>query len=131
KPYAEGPIDTHRTFAAGFRRMIHDPATEGPGFDEAVAQVQRDWLDIGQAIATLQRALDDARSIHQQSHRAATLAQRSRIGAELCTWCGQEILRISDLAKGTLAAKVAVLHRRCYASLGQGPQKRAGHKPAR
>ena len=121
--------------------MIHDPA-ERQTFDEAVAQVQRDWEDIGQVIAAVQHALDEVRSIHEQSHRAgvagpiateheATLAERPRIGAELCALCGHEILRISDLAKGALAAKVAVLHRRCYASLAPKPQKRAGRKPAR
>ena len=122
--------------------MTHDPAAAGQTFDEAVAQVQRDWEDIGQVIAAVQHALDEVRSIHEQSHRVdlggriatereVTPAQRSRIGAELCAWCGHEILRISDLAKGALAAKVAVLHRRCYASLVQKPQKHAGHKPAR
>ena len=107
--------------------MIHEVAAET--FDEAIAQAQRDWKDIGHAIATIQRALDEVRSIHE-SQWVATLTQRPRIGAELCALCGQEILRISDLAKGALVAKVAVLHRRCYASLGQG-QERAGHKPAR
>jgi len=111
--------------------MIHHPATEGQTFDEAVAQVRRDWQDIGHVIASLHRALDEARSIHEQSHQAATLAQRSRIGAELCALCGHEILRISDLAKGALAAKVAVVHQRCYAELVPKPQKRAGRKPAR
>jgi len=109
--------------------MSDDPAAEGPGFDEAVAQVRRDWEDIAQAIATVRRALDEARD--EQTHRAATLTQLSRIGAELCTWCGQEILRISDLAKEALAAKVAVVHQRCYATLVEKPPKRAGRKPAR
>ena len=122
--------------------MIRHLATEGQAFDQAVAQLQRDWEDIGQIIAAAKRALNEVRSIHEQSHRAgvagpiateheATLAERPRIGAELCALCRHEILRVSDLAKGALAAKVAVLHRRCYGSLGQGPQKRAGRKPAR
>jgi len=51
-------------------------------------------------------------------------AQRPRIGAVLCSLCGREIVKISDLAKETVAPGLAVLHRQCYDSLAPNRPKR-------
>jgi prefoldin subunit 5 len=46
--------------------MAHDSGADGPTFDEVLSKVGQQWEDLGRAIADIQRALDEVRSIHER-----------------------------------------------------------------
>jgi hypothetical protein len=52
--------------------VSRDWGAEGPTFDEVLAQIRQEWQDVGNVIASVQRALGEVRSIHDATQRSGS-----------------------------------------------------------
>jgi len=50
--------------------VVRDWGAEGPTFDEVLAQIRQEWQDVGNVIASVQRALGEVQSVHDAQRRS-------------------------------------------------------------
>ena len=50
--------------------MGRDWGVEGSTFDELLAQIRQEWQDVGNVIASVQRALREVQSVHDAQRRS-------------------------------------------------------------